>query len=45
MVSVIDKTEQIESLMPYIDNMVAEGIIAISDVHVVLYSASPELAR
>ena len=44
MVSVIDKSEQIESLMPYIDAIVVEGIIAISDVHVVLYSASPQTA-
>lgn len=39
MVSVIDTAPQVESLMPYIDTMLAEGIIAISDVHVVLYSA------
>lgn len=40
MVSVIDTPLQVESLLPHLDSMVAEGIVAISDVHVVLYSAS-----
>jgi uncharacterized protein len=42
MVSVIDTTSQVELLLPHLEAMVAEGIVAISDVHVVLYSASPE---
>jgi PII-like signaling protein len=42
MVSIIDTTPQIESLMPHLDSMIAEGIVAISDVHVVLFSASPK---
>jgi PII-like signaling protein len=40
MVSVIDTAAQIESLIPHLDAMVSEGIVAISDVHVVLYTAS-----
>lgn len=38
MVSVIDTKPQVESLMPYLDAMVVEGIVAISDVHVILYT-------
>jgi PII-like signaling protein len=41
MVSVIDTPVQVESLIPHLDAMVIEGIVAISDVHVVVYSASP----
>jgi PII-like signaling protein len=40
MVSVIDTASQVELLLPHLDSMVAEGVVAISDVHVVLYSAS-----
>jgi PII-like signaling protein len=42
MVSVIDTSLQVESLIPHLDAMVVEGIVAISDVHVVLYTASPQ---
>jgi PII-like signaling protein len=42
MVSVIDTPLQVESLLPHLDSMVAEGIVAISDVHVVLYTASSQ---
>jgi hypothetical protein len=42
MVSVIDTASQVNLLLPHLDAMVAEGIVAISDVHVVLYTASPE---
>jgi hypothetical protein len=38
MVSVIDTKLRIESLIPHLDTMVAEGIVAISDVHVFLYT-------
>lgn len=40
MVSIIDTALKVESLMPHLDAMVSEGIVAISDVHVVLFSAS-----
>jgi PII-like signaling protein len=40
MVSVIDTKLQIDLLMPHLDAMVVEGIVAISDVHVVLYTAT-----
>jgi PII-like signaling protein len=42
MVSVIDTSLQVDSLLPHLDSMVTEGIVAISDVHVVLYTASPQ---
>jgi len=41
MVSVIDTKPKIESLMPHLDAMVVEGVVAISDVQVVLYTDSP----
>ena len=41
LVSVIDTPPQVDSLLPHLDSMVAEGIVAISDVHVVVYTASP----
>jgi PII-like signaling protein len=41
-VSVIDTSLQVDSLLPHLDSMVAEGIVVISDVHVVLYTASPQ---
>lgn len=41
MVSIIDTALKVDSLLPHLDCMVAEGIVAISDVHVVLYSESP----
>jgi PII-like signaling protein len=40
MVSVIGTETQTEALMPHLDEMVAEGMVAISDVHVVLYTAA-----
>lgn len=41
MVSVIDTESKVAALLPHLDAMVSEGIVAISDVHVVLYTASP----
>ena len=40
MISIIDTAEEISKLMPRLDEMVAEGLIAISDVEVTRYSAS-----
>ena len=37
MVSIIDREEQIAKLLPRLDEMVAEGIVAISNVDVILY--------
>ena len=37
MVSVIDSAEKIQKLLPLLDEMVAEGLIAISEVEVVKY--------
>jgi uncharacterized protein len=39
MVSVIDSASQVDSLLPYLDGVVTEGVVAISEVHAVLYSA------
>jgi PII-like signaling protein len=37
MVSVIDSAEKISRLLPHLDQMVQEGLIAISDVEVIKY--------
>jgi uncharacterized protein len=37
MVSVIDAEEKIAKLLPHLDQMVAEGLIAMSDVEVIKY--------
>jgi PII-like signaling protein len=36
-VTIIDTKEQIEKLIPYLDEMVEEGLIALSDVEVIRY--------
>jgi PII-like signaling protein len=38
MLTVIDREEQIAKLIPHLDEMVAEGLIAISRVEVTRYS-------
>lgn len=38
MLSIIDREEQIAKLLPHLDEMVDEGLIAISDVEVIRYS-------
>ena len=38
MLSVIDTREQIEKLVPHLDEMVQEGLIAMSDVEVIRYT-------
>ena len=37
MISVIDSEEKIQKLLPYLDEMVGDGLIAISDVEVIKY--------
>ena len=37
MVSVIDSEENIKKLIPYLDQMVGEGLIALSEVEVIKY--------
>jgi PII-like signaling protein len=39
MVSVIDKEEQIQKLIPHLDQMISGGLIATSSVEVIRYSA------
>ena len=41
MVSIIDTEEQINKLIPYLDAMLEDGLIAISSVDVIRYSRSP----
>jgi PII-like signaling protein len=38
MLSIVDKEEQINRLIPHLDAMVEEGLIVISDVEVIRYS-------
>ena len=40
MLSIIDTEEQIAKLLPYLDEMVDEGLIAMSTVQVIRYSRS-----
>jgi hypothetical protein len=37
MVSVIDSEEKVQQLLPYLDKMVSEGLIAMSEVEVIKY--------
>ena len=37
MVSVIDSEEKIQTLIPHLDEMVDEGLIALSEVEVIKY--------
>lgn len=37
MVSVIDSEENVKKLIPYLDEMVGEGLIAVSEVEVIKY--------
>jgi uncharacterized protein len=42
MVSVIDTEEQIQRLLPYLDQMIAGGLIATSTVEVIRYSQAAQ---
>jgi uncharacterized protein len=42
MLSIIDREDQIDKLIPYLDTMVEEGLIAMSQVEVIRYSRGPE---
>jgi uncharacterized protein len=41
MVTVIDREEQIQKLIPHLDQMIEGGLIAISTVEAIRYSRSP----
>ena len=45
MLSIIDTEEQIASLLPHLDKMVDEGLIAMSTVEVIRYSHGPDKVR
>lgn len=45
MLSIIDTEEQIEKLIPYLDGMVEEGLVAMSRVEAIRYSRNPERTR
>ena len=38
MICIVDRAEQIEKLVPFLDAMVGEGIVAVSTVEVIRYS-------
>ncbi len=42
MVSIIDREEQIQRLLPYLDQMIAGGLIAMSPVEAIRYSRSSQ---
>jgi len=42
MVSIVDTEEQIARLIPYLDEMVGEGLMALSPVQVTRYSRDPK---
>ena len=44
MISIIDREAQIATLLPHLDKMVAEGVVAISDVEVIRYTIDPPAA-
>ncbi len=44
MLSIIDSEEQIDKLIPHLDVMVEEGLIATSSVEVIRYSRAPKEA-
>jgi PII-like signaling protein len=45
MLTIIDSEEQIEKLLPHLDEMVEEGLIAISRVEVIRYTRNLEQGR
>lgn len=45
MLSIIDSEDQINKLIPHLDTMVKEGLIAISRVDVIRYSRAPEKGK
>jgi PII-like signaling protein len=45
MLSIVDSEEQIDKLIPHLDAMVEEGLIAISSVDVIRYSRAAEKVR
>jgi PII-like signaling protein len=45
MLTVIDREEQIEKLIPHLDGMVEEGLIAMSRVEVIRYTRSAEIKQ
>ena len=45
MLTIIDKEERIAVLIPHLDVMVEEGLIAMSRVEVIRYSRNPEMAQ
>ena len=45
MLTVIDREEQIEKLIPHLDGMVEEGLIAMSRVEVIRYTRAAEIKQ
>ena len=44
-VEVVDRPEEIERLLPVLDQMVGAGLIVVEDVHVVRYLHEPKAAK
>ena len=46
-IDIVDRAEQIERLLPILDEMVTEGLITLENIHVVKYvhGAAPEPAK
>lgn len=44
MLSIVDKPDQINRLIPHLDAMVNEGLVAISSVEVIRYTRNPAAA-
>jgi PII-like signaling protein len=44
-IEVIDRPEEIERLLPVLDQMIGGGLIVVEDVHVVRYLHDPKAPR
>jgi PII-like signaling protein len=44
-VEVVDRPEEIERLLPVLDEMIGGGLIVVEDVHVVRYLHGPKAAK
>jgi uncharacterized protein len=45
MLTIIDSEEQIKKLVPHLDTMVEEGLVALSRVEVIRFSRNPDSAK
>jgi len=45
MITIVDKEEKIEKVIPVLDDMVSEGLLVLSDVEIIKYTHSHEVAE